>query len=124
MGARARIADRPSAAEFASDIAECHPTTKVTLLHSRQRLLPRFDEAVHTESKFGHRQQWLVTDFLVVLSSLSSLNVSTILGDRLDLSTLGQKSNPSAERVVRTVSGREISADLIVSTLRPTYGLC
>lgn len=59
----------------------------------------------------------MVINFLAVISSLSALNVCTILGDRLDLSTLDQKKSPSAERVVRTVSGREITADLIVSTL-------
>lgn len=36
--------------EFATDIAAVHPTKHVTLLHSRLRLLPRFDEAMHTES--------------------------------------------------------------------------
>lgn len=37
--------------EFTTDIAAVHPTKTVTLLHSRDRLLPRFDEAMHTESK-------------------------------------------------------------------------
>ncbi|RDX46369.1 iron uptake cluster protein [Lentinus brumalis] len=84
--------------QFASDIAEIYPTTKVTLLHSRQRLLPRFDEAMHSE----------------IVSSLSSLNVCTILGDRLDLSSLANKQTREGERVVRTQSGREISAELVL----------
>ena len=37
--------------EFASDIAEIHPASTVTLLHSRNRLLPRFDEGMHSESE-------------------------------------------------------------------------
>jgi NADH dehydrogenase FAD-containing subunit len=37
--------------EFASDIAAIHPGKQVTLLHSRSRLLPRFDEVMHTESR-------------------------------------------------------------------------
>ncbi|KAI0708726.1 iron uptake cluster protein [Cerioporus squamosus] len=84
--------------EFASDIAEIYPTTKVTLLHSRPRLLPRFDEAMHSE----------------IVSTLSSLNVCTILGDRLDLSSLSNKQTREGERVVRTQSGREISAELVL----------
>ncbi|KAI0631363.1 hypothetical protein C8Q77DRAFT_1272451 [Trametes polyzona] len=36
--------------QYASDIAEIHPATQVTLLHSRHRLLPRFDEGMHTET--------------------------------------------------------------------------
>ena len=35
--------------EFASDIAEIHPTTSVTLLHSLTQLLPVFDEGLHDE---------------------------------------------------------------------------
>lgn len=45
---------------------------------------------------------------------MSSLNVCTILGDRLDLSSLQDKIT-GAERVVRTQSGREIRAELVVS---------
>ncbi len=50
-----------------------------------------------------------------IVSSLSSLNVCTILGDRLDLSSLANKQTREGERVVRTQSGREISAELVVS---------
>ena len=90
--------------EFATDIAEIHPTTKVTLLHSRTRLLPRFDEAMHAE----------------IVATLSSLNVCTVLGDRLDLESLSAKRtrDGTQERVVRTMSGREIAADLVVSARR------
>ena len=40
-----------SYAEFATEIADIYPNKLVTLLHSRTRLLPRFDEAMHTESE-------------------------------------------------------------------------
>ncbi|KAH9895611.1 hypothetical protein C8Q73DRAFT_688697 [Cubamyces lactineus] len=84
--------------QYATDIAEIYPGTQVTLLHSRHRLLPRFDEGMHTE----------------ILSTLSALNVCTILGDRLDLSSLSDKQSSSGERVVRTQSGREIQAELVL----------
>ena len=74
----------------------------MTLLHSRTRLLPRFDEAMHAE----------------IVATLSSLNVCTVLGDRLDLDSLAAKRTRDGERVVRTLSGREIAADLVVSTRR------
>ncbi|KAI0354558.1 FAD/NAD(P)-binding domain-containing protein [Trametes cingulata] len=85
--------------QYATDIAEIYPATRVTLLHSRHRLLPRFDEGMHTE----------------ILSTLSALNVCTILGDRLDLASLAAKSaRDGAERVVRTQSGREVRAELVL----------
>ncbi|KAL4248994.1 FAD/NAD(P)-binding domain superfamily protein [Abortiporus biennis] len=87
--------------QYATDIAEVFPSKHVTLLHSRKRLLPRFDERMHDE----------------ILSSMSSMNISTILGERLDLSWPGKiqvNSKGVTERTVRTLSGREVKADLIM----------
>ncbi|KAF5376414.1 hypothetical protein D9615_008585 [Tricholomella constricta] len=88
--------------QFATDIAAVHPTKKVTLLHSRKRLLPRFDEAMHAE----------------IISVLSSTdNIDVVLGERLDLSSVDEepgKTNDNGQRVVRTVTGREIAADLVL----------
>ena len=50
----------------------------------------------------------------LVVSSLTALNVCTILGDRLDLASLQDKYQHGRERVVRTQSGREIRAELVV----------
>ena len=33
--------------EFATDIADVYPTKEVTLVHSRDHLLPRFDKWMH-----------------------------------------------------------------------------
>ncbi|KAJ7440307.1 hypothetical protein B0H11DRAFT_2292979 [Mycena galericulata] len=79
--------------QFATDIAAVYPGKPVTLLHSRHKLLPRFDRAMHTE----------------ILQALESAAVDVILGDRLDLTT----AKPGA-RTVRTLSGREIRADLVL----------
>ncbi|GLB42577.1 putative pyridine nucleotide-disulphide oxidoreductase [Lyophyllum shimeji] len=88
--------------QFATDIATIHPTKKVTLLHSRNRLLPRFDPAMHSE----------------ILDALDTLdNVTVILGERLDLSSVDEepvKTNEHGQRIVRTATGREIAADLIL----------
>ncbi|KAF7310455.1 Glycoside hydrolase family 5 protein [Mycena chlorophos] len=86
--------------QFASDIAALHPEKRVTLLHSRHRLLPRFDAAMHTE----------------ILQELESLGVDVVLGERLDLSTMPSKEGEvlATSHVVRTTTGREISADLVM----------
>ncbi|RDB21672.1 Apoptosis-inducing factor B [Hypsizygus marmoreus] len=88
--------------QFATDIATVHPTKPVTLLHSRDRLLPRFDEGMHV-------------GIIQALESIS--NVDVILGERLDLSSVDEKpgkTNERGQRIVRTVKGREIAADLIL----------
>ncbi|KAF7799136.1 hypothetical protein EIP86_010367 [Pleurotus ostreatoroseus] len=71
--------------QYATDIAEAYPNKPVTLLHSREKLLPRFDDAMHKES------------------------------ERLDLSSVDQ-SQPELGQVktVKTLSGREISAGLVL----------
>lgn len=33
--------------EFATDVADVYPTKEVTLVHSRDQLLPRFDKQMH-----------------------------------------------------------------------------
>ena len=61
-----------------------------------------------------------------IVATLSSLNVCTVLGDRLDLDSLTAKRtrDGTQERVVRTVSGREIAADLVVSARRVVRSRC
>ncbi|KDQ22877.1 hypothetical protein PLEOSDRAFT_1050631 [Pleurotus ostreatus PC15] len=87
--------------QFATDIAAVHPNKTVTLLHSRERLLPRFNEEMHTE----------------ILASTVKLGVDVILGERLDLKSVEEvppKRNEAGQRVVRTVKGRELAADLLM----------
>ncbi|KLO16071.1 FAD/NAD(P)-binding domain-containing protein [Schizopora paradoxa] len=86
--------------QYATDIATVYPTKHVTLLHSRNRLLPRFDPAMHTE----------------VVKGLEDARIEVILGERLDLSSISNaKSSPDNNgRIVRTEKGREISCDLLL----------
>ncbi|KAJ7071559.1 hypothetical protein C8F01DRAFT_1111045 [Mycena amicta] len=84
--------------QFATDIAAIHPEKRVTLLHSRARLLPRFDTAMHTE----------------ILQELESSGVDVVLGERLDLSTVPPDEEVSSSNVVCTTTGREIRADLVL----------
>lgn len=92
--------------EFASDIAAVHPHKKrVTLLHSRLQLLPRFEPALGDEA----------------LTALQDLGVQVVLGERLDLASLhphqcdGADENGTEKAFhVRTLSGREIDAEIVL----------
>lgn len=92
--------------QFASDIAAVYPLKKrVTLLHSRTQLLPRFEPALGDE----------------VLTALQDLGVQVILGDRLDMDSLrhNQRGEPDESKTgtvfhVRTLSGREIDAEVVL----------
>lgn len=60
-------------------------------------------------------RRWLATFTKTVLRSLEAADVEIILGERLDLeSAKSGKVNDRGQRVVRTMNGREIAADLLV----------
>ncbi|KZT69492.1 iron uptake cluster protein [Daedalea quercina L-15889] len=93
----------PLGIQYSTDIKERHPSKHITLLHSRTQLLPTFVKAMHDE----------------VISTLAALDIITILGDRLDLSSVKEGKTVTTpdgrkERVVRAISGREIRAELIL----------
>ncbi|OCB90569.1 FAD/NAD-binding domain-containing protein [Sanghuangporus baumii] len=87
--------------QFATDIKSLYPEKQITLLHSRHRLLPRFEYDLHCE----------------VLKTLEDLRIDLILGERLDLSSTlpeAAKFNESGQRVVRTEKGREVAANILL----------
>ncbi|KAG6335014.1 hypothetical protein ID866_4072 [Astraeus odoratus] len=88
----------PTRTEFASDIAALYPRKRVTLLHSRSQLLPRFDPALGDE----------------ILSSLQDLGVRVIRGERLDLASLASAEASRDVAHVRTTTGRKIDAHLVL----------
>ena len=51
---------------------------------------------------------------LLVMKAMSDLGVTVILDERLDLSTVADSQKKGAERVVKTLKGREIAAELVV----------
>lgn len=99
-----------------------YPSARITLLHSRARLMPKFEGALHGEGT--HSPQLpspLVSNVLCVevMSALQSLNVEVVLNDRLDFSSLPTKHTSTSasfatEKVVKTQTGRELRADLIL----------
>jgi len=88
--------------QFASDIKDVYPEKHVTLLHSRSRLLPRFDPLMHTEIARG----------------LEDLGVELLLSTRLDLASLSEHGKVTEDgrhiRTVRTTSGQSLSADIVL----------
>ncbi|KAL0949534.1 hypothetical protein HGRIS_009584 [Hohenbuehelia grisea] len=87
--------------QFATDIADIYPSKKVTLLHSRTRVLPKYTQPMHDE----------------VVKSMKGLNIEVILGERLDLDSTREdppKRDEAGRRIVRTLAGRELAADLLL----------
>ena len=66
--------------EFATDIKSIYPDKDVTLIHSRQRLLPNFDERIHEVAK----------------ARLEELGVKMVLGERLALTEGCPKGSTTA----------------------------
>jgi apoptosis-inducing factor 2 len=102
---------------MASDIKAVHPMKKVTLLHSRRQLLPRFDMELHREganvfalSVFRRR---ILTIHGIAIKGLELLDVNIILGERLDMSSIPELP-ANGKRVVRTSKGKSIPAELLV----------
>lgn len=101
--------------EFASDIADKYPTKKVTLLHSRDRFLPIYKHELHTES-MSHVSNSTRPHFIftLVMSAMKDLGVEIIFNERLELTSLEDSPSSPGERTVRTTTGRELRAGLIV----------
>lgn len=108
--------DSLSWSEFASDIAWVYGTQKspgqlqgnqeqtspkrVTLLSSSARILPRFQPWMHEHA----------TKFL------EELGVEVLLGARADMTTLDNSSD-NKNRKLKTLDGRTVEAEIIVSCL-------
>lgn len=86
--------------QLASDIKNTYPGKSVTLIHSRNRLLPRFDPQMHE----------------IIMEALNKLGVESILEDRIELNntTLDFDGHVEQKRVF-TKNGRRIECDLVVS---------
>jgi pyruvate/2-oxoglutarate dehydrogenase complex dihydrolipoamide dehydrogenase (E3) component len=76
-------------------IKELYPDKKVTLIHSRDRLLPLFDKALHDET----------------LKCLERLDIECILSDRVILS---EKRESTGWATLKTQGGRTLTSDLRV----------
>ncbi|KAN0063626.1 cytochrome b [Thecaphora frezii] len=86
--------------QLASDIASTYGTSKkVTLTHSRTRLLPRFDAWMHDKAA----------------ARLQGLGVELVLGSRVDLATVS-----ADQKSFRLVDGRRLSGDLVLFCLGQT----
>ena len=101
------IADYYNSPQHASLRPEGTPPKKVTLMHSRGRFLPLYDEAVDVEVK----------------RRLEVLGVDVILNERVTLPSaeelLKQEQSGEMHRIV-TSTGKEVEFDLLVCRLSPS----
>lgn len=72
---------------------------KVTLTHSREQLLPRFDRWMHEKAA----------------ARLSELGVELILGSRVDVGWVSSDRVSSDRKSFKLMDGRQLEADLTVS---------
>ncbi|KAJ9108600.1 hypothetical protein QFC19_002317 [Naganishia cerealis] len=87
--------------QFATDIAAIHGpgNKKVTLIHSRQHLLNRFETFMHDGA----------------MDKLTDLEIEVVLGARVDMTHLASReADHGIERVIRTIDGREFEAELVL----------
>jgi thioredoxin reductase len=83
--------------ELASDIKDFYPDKDVTLIHSRERLLPTFGEKLHTH----------------VLKRLEEMGITVLLNERPTI--------PTDSTVLKFHEGQEKTFDLIVSKATQLY---
>ncbi|KAG8786550.1 hypothetical protein FRC15_011196 [Serendipita sp. 397] len=85
--------------QIATDAAEVHPQKTITLIHSREHLMPIYDQKVHEEA----------------LRSLQKLNVDVNLNERIDMETIRNPTHDeNGQQVIKTLSGRTFAADAIL----------
>lgn len=84
--------------EFATDIKETYPSKEVTLLHSRERLMPIYNKGLHDE----------------VVRRCAELGVNVVLGERV----MEWPTNPGVvdgtTKTVTTNKGSKLTADLVL----------
>ncbi|KAK4684127.1 apoptosis-inducing factor 2, partial [Tremellales sp. Uapishka_1] len=84
--------------QYASDLKEVYPEKEITLLHSRERLLPIYPIEMH----------------LAVIAGLHKLGVNVVLGERV----MSWPENPQIvdghTKKLHTDKGREFEADLVL----------
>ncbi|KAJ9117655.1 hypothetical protein QFC24_006369 [Naganishia onofrii] len=102
----------PLGIQFASDIKAAYPTKEVTLVVSRSRLLPSFDEKMH----------------LLISTQMESLGVNVIYNDRVsDIDAFEQERAKHIGRMMSVTlrSGRVVDSDLQILAIgqRPNHEL-
>ncbi|CED85592.1 Monodehydroascorbate/ferredoxin reductase [Phaffia rhodozyma] len=86
--------------QLATDIKEIYPSLEVSLLHSRERLMPRFDKFLHDQAK----------------KRFDALGVKYFLGERAVIPPGGFKDLRVESREVLTVKGtHSIGTDFVIT---------
>ncbi|KAG8719884.1 hypothetical protein FRC09_010477 [Ceratobasidium sp. 395] len=83
--------------QFATDLKDLYPSKSISLLHSRERLLPKFVEGMHTE----------------INKTMADLGITVMLGQRLDLrTTLPENAETIASDLILLCTGQRPNTDL------------
>ncbi|WWD16049.1 hypothetical protein CI109_100474 [Kwoniella shandongensis] len=85
--------------EYAGDLQYLYPEKKITLLHSRQRLMPVYPVETHTR----------------VLESFQKLGVEVVLGERVMSWPEEMEELNGKTKIVTTDKGRIFEADLVLA---------
>ncbi|KXS15624.1 FAD/NAD(P)-binding domain-containing protein [Gonapodya prolifera JEL478] len=87
-----------SGIELAAEIAERYPRKEVVLVHSRERYMEAYGTGIHD----------------VIRGILEKLGVRMVFGERVAAVEDGNKKEEAGRKVVRTIKGTEIEADLVL----------
>ncbi|KAJ1329818.1 apoptosis-inducing factor 2 [Microdochium nivale] len=87
--------------QMATDLKELHPEKEVTLVHSRDQLMPLYHEALDQ----------------LIKSRFEELGVKTVLGTRVAMPPNGI---PVDAKSIKLQDGRELAADLIIPAVGQT----
>lgn len=117
--------------QMATDIKEVFSDRKVTLLHSREQVLPAFHRDLHDAGQScappppypsglaSQHADVVRAPCPAAIDRLDELKIKYILGERAILPPQGYNDLSTHAKVVSTVTGRLIPSDLIVRPSRP-----
>lgn len=86
-------------AEFASDIKDMYPSKTVTLIHSRERMMPRYPAEMHD----------------IVVAGLQRVGVDLILGERVTSWPADPLVLDGRDKTITTETGRTVTADIVLA---------
>ena len=102
--------------EMAGDIKCVYPHKKVTLLHSRTRVMPIYPIEMHVGGESLSRSGLISQSYpRVVLEGLQKLGVEVVLGERVVSWPENPEKLDGKTKLVHTDKGREFRADIVVS---------
>lgn len=112
--------------QYATDLKDVYPEKKITLLHSRTRLLPIYPIKLHVTGRLLFSIPfllWLSADKNAVMEALTKMGVDVVLGERVMTWPDEPEVLDGKTKYVTTDKGRTFEADIVVNfwTLRSPF---